>query len=180
MKKLSCLLVLLVLSMALPGWAKELKLGQKAPEFTATTDSGKSLKLQDLQGKFVILYFYPKDDTPGCTIEAKGFEQLYPKFQALGAEILGVSYDSVKSHQAFKQAYQLPFVLLADTDRKMAKAYDVDQPFFAERNTFIISPEGTLVAMFRDVNPSGHAQEVLDWLEQNQGTPKPKASQPSD
>lgn len=160
-------------------WGSDLKVGQKAPEFTAPTDGAKSLSLSDLAGKMVVLYFYPKDDTPGCTIEAKGFRELYPKFQAQGIQVVGVSYDSVESHREFKGTYDLPYPLVSDSKREVAKAYGVAQAFFAERATFVISPQGKLVAIYRDVNPSGHAQEVLDWVQKYQESLKSGGKDPT-
>lgn len=171
MKKFSVPLIILLGLLATPAFSADLKVGEPAPDFSAPSTTGQSLGLKEFLGKTTVLYFYPKDDTPGCTIEAKGFKDLYPQFKALDVQVVGVSYDSLASHQAFQKSYDLPFPLIADTDRQVAKAYGVDQPFFAERDTFVISPKGKLIAIFRDVNPSGHAQEVLDWVKKYQSNP---------
>src|SRR6188474_1984872 len=99
--------------------------GKKAPDFTAATDGGKKLKLSDLRGKPVVLYFYPKDDTPGCTTEACGFRDAFPDFKEAGVRVLGVSPDTIASHQKFVGKYGLPFTLLSDSERSLASAYGV-------------------------------------------------------
>ena len=141
--------------------ASEPKVGRPAPDFTAVADTGQEVSLKDFRGKRVVLYFYPKDDTPGCTIEAKSFRDLFQKFQKNNTVILGVSYDDLKSHQAFKKDYQLPYLLLVDKDRNLSKTYGVAGPFFASRTTFIIGPDGVLEKIYNNVNPSLHAEEVL-------------------
>src|SRR5687768_11032072 len=105
--------------------SEELKVGQKAPDFTVLNDKGEKVKLSDLKGKKVVLYFYPKDDTPGCTTEACAFRDGIDEIKKKGATVIGVSTDSVESHQKFKKKFDLNFPLLADTDRKIIEAYDV-------------------------------------------------------
>ena len=142
--------------------------GTQAPDFTVLTDKGESLTLSSLQGRPVVLYFYPKDDTSGCTIEACEFRDAFPQFEADKAVILGVSPDDVKSHVKFKKKFDLPFTLLADTDKSIAQAYDVWQEksmygrkyMGVVRTTFIIDKSGRIAKVFEKVTPTGHAAEV--------------------
>ena len=142
--------------------------GSKAPDFTVLTDKGESLTLSSLQGRPVVLYFYPKDDTSGCTIEACEFRDAFPQFEADKAVILGVSPDDVKSHVKFKKKFDLPFTLLADTDKSIAQAYDVWQEksmygrkyMGVVRTTFVIDAKGRIAKVFEKVTPTGHAAEV--------------------
>lgn len=146
-----------------------LKPGDPAPSFTATTTDGSIIHLADLKGKSVVLYFYPKDDTPGCTKEACAFRDVYAKLKEKGAVVLGVSTDSVKSHQKFAEKFQLPFPLLADPDKKLVTAYGVwgEKSFLGRkyqgthRVTFLIGPEGRIVQIWPKVKPKDHAAEVL-------------------
>ncbi len=141
--------------------------GQSAPDFTAKTDDGKTVRLSDFRGKDVVLYFYPKDDTPGCTVQACSFRDNLSAFAGKNAVILGVSVDSVESHQAFKKKYQLPFTLLADTGGAISKAYGVynEQWGMSKRWTFVIDPAGKIKKIFSQVKVDGHSQEVLSTLE---------------
>lgn len=151
--------------------APELKLkeGDKAPAFTVATSGGGSVSLADLHGKHVILYFYPKDDTPGCTKEACAFRDHFAEFGKHGAVVLGVSADAVKSHDKFVEKYKLPFTLLADEDRKIVEAYGVwGQKTFMGRKymgihrvTFLIGPDGKIQKIWPTVKPEEHAGEVL-------------------
>jgi peroxiredoxin Q/BCP len=146
--------------------------GKPAPNFELTTDSGERVKLSDFRGKPVVLYFYPKDDTPGCTVEACGFRDAYSEFEERGAIILGVSPDDETSHTKFKQKYELPFTLLADPEHEAAEAYGVwGEKNFAgkkymgvSRSTFIIDAEGNLAKAIHGVKPHGHPEKVLDAL----------------
>ena len=146
-----------------------LQVGDKAPDFDVMTDEGKQIKLKDFKGKNVILYFYPKDDTPGCTKEACAFRDDYSKIKRK-AVVLGVSLDNVKSHQKFKEKFQLPFLLLADEGAAISKAYDVYKEknmygrkyWGIERTTFVIGPEGTVKAIFPKVKVDGHNLEVWE------------------
>jgi peroxiredoxin Q/BCP len=148
------------------------QVGQPAPSFTALTDSGSELSLASLSGRWVVLYFYPKDDTPGCTVEACGFRDALRGFERLHAEIIGVSPDSVTKHKRFKDKFKLPFTLLADTDHAIAEAYGTWQrkSMFGKkywgvaRVTFVIDPSGKIAAVFPKVSASGHADEVRDKL----------------
>lgn len=150
-----------------------LKEGNRAPAFAAATDTGESLSLASLRGRSVVLYFYPKDDTPGCTVEACEFRDALPKFEGLDAVVLGVSPDSVKKHQRFKAKYKLPFTLLADPDHCITEAYGVwgEKMMFGRkymgvlRTTFVIDGEGRIAKIFRNVKPEGHAQEVEQTLD---------------
>ena len=142
--------------------------GQPAPDFTVLTDAGTELTLSALRGQVVVLYFYPKDDTSGCTTQACGFRDLFPRFTADKAVILGVSPDGVKSHVKFKEKYELPFTLLADTEHAVAEAYGVwkEKSMYGrkymgvERTTFLIDAAGVLRQVFEKVKPAGHAEEV--------------------
>src|SRR5689334_24663746 len=147
----------------------ELKVGQKAPDFTLPDDSGQKVKLSDLKGKKVVLYFYPKDDTPGCTTEACNFRDGFAAIKKLGAVVLGVSADSVESHQKFKKKFDLNFPLLADTDREIIEAYDVwkEKSMYGrkymgiERTTFIIGKDGKITHIFPKVKVSEHYDEEI-------------------
>ncbi len=140
----------------------------KAPDFTVKTDEGSDLELSALRGRPVVLYFYPKDDTPGCTVEACELRDAFPRFKKSDAVILGVSPDDVKSHQKFKRKFELPFTLLADTDHAIAERYGVwveksmygKQYWGIQRATFIIDADGTVAKIFPKVKPEGHAAEV--------------------
>jgi peroxiredoxin Q/BCP len=150
----------------------KLKEGDVAPEFTTATSGGGRLSLSDLRGKSVVLYFYPKDDTPGCTKEACAFRDHFAEFKRKGAVVLGVSTDPVKAHDKFVQKYKLPFTLLADEDRKIVDAYGVwGQKSFMGRKylgtfrvTFLIGPDGVIRKIWPSVKPEEHAEEVLAAL----------------
>jgi peroxiredoxin Q/BCP len=150
----------------------ELKPGSKAPDFTLLTDSGEKLKLSALAGKNVVLYFYPKADTPGCTKEACSFGELFPKFGGVDAVILGVSPDPVKAIAKFKHKYSLPFTLLADEEHAIAEKYGVwvEKSMYGktymgmERSTFLIGKDGKILSIFRKVKPETHPAEVLAAL----------------
>jgi thioredoxin-dependent peroxiredoxin len=140
--------------------------GKPAPDFELHADDGRTVKLSDFRGKPVVLYFYPKDDTPGCTAQACGIRDSYSEFQARGAEVLGISVDDETSHQAFREKYNLPFTLLADPDGEAGTAYGVtreDKPWF-ERSTFVIDAEGNVARELRRVDPLLHADQVLEAL----------------
>ena len=150
--------------------SKTIKEGDKAPDFTATDGDGKTVRLKDFRGKKVVLYFYPKDDTPGCTKEACAFRDSYSKFRRRGIEVLGVSLDSEKSHQKFAKKYDLPFHLLADTDRAVSDKYGTygEKKFMGRtymgnhRMTFLIDEKGKIKKIFSKVKPEEHAEEVLE------------------
>jgi thioredoxin-dependent peroxiredoxin len=146
--------------------------GRPAPDFELESDAGETVRLSDFRGRPVVLYFYPKDDTPGCTTEACEFRDAYDVFRERGAEVLGVSPDDVASHGKFKTKYGLPFTLLADPDHKVAEDYGV----WSERNrygkkymginrsTFIIDSEGNVARAMMGIKPAGHASTVLNAL----------------
>ncbi|MBD2487084.1 peroxiredoxin [Aulosira sp. FACHB-615] len=144
---------------------------QPAPEFTLPTNTGDGkISLADLRGQWVVLYFYPKDFTSGCTIEARRFQQDLPKYLAKNTQIIGVSADDVDSHAEFCDSEGLKFPLLADTTGAVSKAYGSWIGFVSMRHSFIIDPEGILRETFVKVNPSVHSQEVLARLEQLQSS----------
>jgi thioredoxin-dependent peroxiredoxin len=146
--------------------------GKPAPDFELESDTGETVKLSELRGHPVVLYFYPKDDTPGCTTEACEFRDAYNVFRDRGAEVLGVSPDDVKSHEKFKTKYQLPFTLLADPDHAVAEKYGVwGEKKFAgrsymgiNRSTFVIDADGKVARAMLGIKPAGHAASVLDSL----------------
>ena len=148
------------------------KAGSKAPAFTLPTDSGEKLTLASLAGKKVVLYFYPKADTPGCTREACGFRDELPSFSGVDAVILGASPDSVKAVAKFKEKYSLPFTLLADSDHAVAESYGVwvekmrcgKLSLGIDRSTFIIGKDGKISKVFRNVKVDGHTAQVLEAL----------------
>lgn len=144
--------------------------GEKAPDFSMPTDGGGSVSLKDLKGKAVVLYFYPKDSTPGCTKEACGFRDLMPDFSKVDAEIIGVSKDSVKRHDNFKAKYELPFLLASDEAGDVCERYGVwveksmyGKKFMGiERATFLIDAKGKVRNVWRKVKVPGHVEEVLE------------------
>ena len=144
------------------------KVGDTAPDFSVAASDGKTVHLKDAVGKGnIILYFYPKDDTKGCTAEACGFRDTMDEFKGLNATVLGVSFDSVESHKAFIAKYKLPFVLLSDTDKAVAKLYGVadDTSKFASRVTFVINKAGKIAYVNPKVNPATHAAELRSVLQ---------------
>jgi thioredoxin-dependent peroxiredoxin len=146
--------------------------GQQAPDFELASDAGERVRLSDLRGKPVVLYFYPKDDTPGCTKQACGIRDAWGDYRARGAVVLGVSPDDEASHVKFKEKYSLPFTLLADPDHAVATEYGAwgEKKNYGKtyegiiRSTFVIGPDGTLVKALRNVKPDGHAERVLAVL----------------
>ena len=146
--------------------------GNPAPDFSLTSDAGETISLASLRGKPVVLYFYPKDDTPGCTTQACGIRDAWGAFEQSGAVVLGVSPDSESSHVKFKQKYDLPFTLLADPDHATAEAYGVwvEKSMYGkkymgiERSTFVIDANGTVAKVMRKAKPDSHAADVLAAL----------------
>jgi len=146
-----------------------MKLNEKVADFTLQTDEDKTVSLSDFAGKPVILFFYPKADTPGCTIEACGFRDTFKKLQAAGAVVLGISRDTPKAQAKFRAKYNLPYTLLADVDEKVSKQFDVlkEKNMYGKkvmgivRTTFVIGPDQKLLHVFPKVTPEGHAEEVL-------------------
>ena len=149
-----------------------LKAGDKAPDFDVMTDQGRQVKLKDFRGRTVVLYFYPKDDTPGCTKEACAFRDDHARYSAKDVVVLGVSLDSVASHQKFKQKFTLPFPLLADEGAVISKTYGVYKQksmygrtyWGIERTTFVIGPDQKIKAIYPKVKVNGHSAEVLSVL----------------
>jgi peroxiredoxin Q/BCP len=146
--------------------------GKPAPNFELTSDSGETVTLAGLRGKPVVLYFYPKDDTPGCTKQACGIRDAYGEFERAGAVVLGVSPDDESSHVKFKNKYELPFTLLADTDHAVAEEYGVwgEKSYLGKkyksvsRSTFVIDADGNVKKVLHNVKPATHADEVLAAL----------------
>ncbi len=151
---------------------KKSTLNNKTLNITLSTTGNKQLRLKDFIGKNLVLYFYPKDDTPGCTTEGKDFSHLYKKFQSCHTHILGVSRDSLVSHEKFKKKYQYPFDLISDPDEKLCQAFDVikEKNLYSkkimgiERSTFVLDKKGNLVKEWRKVKVPDHAQAVLDFV----------------
>jgi len=152
--------------------ARALREGDNAPDFALPSSTGESVKLSSLRGKQVVLYFYPRDDTPGCTVEACSFRDNMPKFDRIDAVVLGVSKDSLDSHARFINKYSLNFTLLSDRDGVAHKLYDTwkqkvlygKKYMGTERSTFIIDADGKIKKIFRKVNPQGHEADVLAAL----------------
>lgn len=165
MKKI---LTLIILITSLNILAKDSWVGKSAPDFDIPDQHGVFHTLKEYQGKWLVLYFYPKDDTPGCTTEAKNFTTDYKAIEKLGAVIVGASLDDIESHKKFAEKYNIPFTLLADKDEIMANAYGVvkNVPFmhYAKRQTFIINPKGIVAKFYEDVTASSHSQQVIGDL----------------
>mgnify|MGYP001323284252 FL=1 len=151
--------------------SKELAIGMDAPDFTLVDQNNIKRSLGDYKDKWVVLYFYPKDDTPGCTKEACSFRDNIEIINKLNTSILGVSVDSQESHKEFSEKYSLPFPILADINGKVAKKYDSFGSFigfkYASRHTFIINPSGKIHKIYKKVDPSKHAAEIIEELEKN-------------
>lgn len=149
-----------------------LEVGTKAPDFTLLNQDGAEVSLSNYRGQKVILYFYPRDNTPGCTKQACGFAEKYPHFQELGAVVLGVSKDTVASHKKFEQKYNLPFILISDPDLIAIQAYDVwkEKNMYGKkvmgvvRTTYLINEEGIIEKAFGKVKPADNPQQMLDEL----------------
>jgi len=147
-------------------------INDKAPAFTLPDQNDKEISLKDFHGKYVVLYFYPRADTPGCTIEACEFRDAYKKIEKTGALILGISPDTPKAQKKFEEKFDLPFTLLGDADKTVCNAYGVIQEknmygkkvMGVARTTFIIGPDGKIKHIFHKVKPEGHAAEVLEYL----------------
>ena len=150
-----------------------IKENTKAPDFKLPSTNKKDYSLKDSKGNYVIIYFYPKDDTPGCTTETNDFNKLLPKFKKLNCEILGISKDNLNSHEKFKNKYKIKFDLLADEEKKVLKKYKVwaKKKFMGReflgivRTTFLIDKKGKILKIWNNVKVNGHAQEVLETLE---------------
>jgi thioredoxin-dependent peroxiredoxin len=155
----------------------KLQVNQPAPNFSLPDQEGKMHKLSDYKGKWVLVYFYPKDDTPGCTTEACSIRDNFPKFTSSALVVLGISKDSVASHKKFAEKYTLPFTLLSDESKEVIQAYDVWQEknmmgkkyMGIVRTSFLIDPHGKIVKMYEKVKPEVHAKEVLEDIQKLQG-----------
>ena len=151
-----------------------MEVNKQVADFSLQTDEEKTVHLRDFAGKPVILFFYPKADTPGCTIEACGFRDTFKKLQDAGAVVLGISRDTPKAQKKFKEKYDLPYTLLADVDEKVCQQFDVlkeknmygKKVMGIERTTFLIGPDQKLLKIFPKVKPEGHAEEVLAFLKE--------------
>jgi thioredoxin-dependent peroxiredoxin len=149
-----------------------LKVGSKAPDFILSDAEGKKVSLSDFKGKKIVLYFYPKDDTPGCTKEACSFRDVYDRILAKGAVVIGISADNAESHKNFKKKYNLPFHLLSDEEHKIIETYGAwgDKSFQGKiskgiiRSTYIIDEKGVILEVFPKVTPDNHAAEVMEAL----------------
>ena len=147
-----------------------LKVGTKAKDFTLADQDGETHTLSDYFGNWILIYFYPKDDTPGCTKEACMIGDVFPKFKKLKAKVFGISADSEKSHKKFAEKYDLPFTLLSDPDKKVLKLYGAlgEKSMYGKkyigilRNSYLINPEGKIAKVYEKVNPEKHADEVLE------------------
>ena len=150
-----------------------LEVGTKAPDFTLPDKNGNPVSLSDFAGKRVVLYFYPRDNTPGCTRQACGFAQNYDDFKELGVEVIGVSKDSAASHEKFAAKYELPFILLSDPELTVLQAYDVwkEKKQYGKvsmgvvRSTYVIGPDGTIEKAMPKVKPDTNAADILAWLQ---------------
>jgi peroxiredoxin Q/BCP len=164
-------------ALALPALAAASALGSAAPAFKLQDQNGKYHSLSDYRGKWVVIYFYPKDDTPGCTTQACSFRDNIFAFDKLNAVILGISVDDAASHKAFAEKHGLPFTLLADPTKATAKEYGVLKTYMgvmemARRDTFIIDPQGRIAKHYESVDPDGHSKLVLDDLKALQAAQK--------
>jgi peroxiredoxin Q/BCP len=173
------LLIAVILVVALFAWRlsafskrKEPGIGKPAPDFSLPDQDGRTRSLAEFRGKWLALYFYPRDDTPGCTKQACAFRDDWNKLAALGAQVVGVSVDDVESHLDFAKEYKLPFPLLADKGGAVAARYgslrDLGLIKFARRNTFLIDPQGRIAQVYLGVNASGNSREVLEDLQRLQ------------
>ena len=152
-----------------------MKVNDKAPDFTLQDENGKEIALKGLRGKTIVLFFYPRASTPGCTVEARGFRDTYSKIQKTGVVLLGISPDTPRAQKKFQEKENLPFPLLADAEKKVAEAFGVmkeknmygKKVWGVARTTFVIGPEGKIQHIFEKVTPDGHAEEVLEYLKKS-------------
>jgi len=173
LRTLRCLAFVTVFAVCGLAQAQGLALGATAPDFKLQDQNGKWQQLQDYRGKWVALYFYPKDQTPGCTTQACEFRDNIFDFRTLNTQILGISVDDLESHQKFAEKHSLPFPILADSTKETAKRYGVLKRYLgamelAKRDTFLIDPEGRIVKRYADVDPKGHSETVLNDIKQLQ------------
>lgn len=183
MSRLTASMLVFALMASVPtAWcASQPQAGIAAPAFRLPDQSGKPVTLAEQRGKWVVLYFYPKDNTPGCTTEACDFRDNILAFKALGAVVLGISVDDVRSHKGFSDEHRLPFPILADSDKQVSKQYGVlHRPLglleLARRETFLVDPRGLIVKHYRDVDPNSHSKQVLADLKAQQAGVHPAAA----
>lgn len=176
-KRLLAILILAGIGILLVRWAgrgEPPAAGAPAPDFALPDAQGHIQRLADYRGRWLVLYFYPKDETPGCTAEACSLRDGFAEFRQRDVALLGVSLDSVASHAAFARHHRLPFPLLADADGQVARAYgslwDFGPIRFAKRHTFLIDPQGRIARVYRDVSPASHARALLDALDRIRGS----------
>jgi peroxiredoxin Q/BCP len=167
----TCFGLLVALFFSWPGWANTiLQVGEAAPDFLLADGDGRMRQASEWRGRWLVLYFYPRDDTPGCTAEAKAFNASLPELAPLKAEVVGISVDDSESHRAFSKSLGLKFPLLADTDGKVSRRYGALNDFaivkFAKRHTFLIDPDGRIAKIYRDVEPARHAGDIIAALKQ--------------
>lgn len=151
-----------------------LELGTKAFDFTLPDETGQELSLTSFRGKKVVLYFYPKDSTPGCTTQACAFKSAYDGFKRADVAVIGISKDSISSHKKFKEKYELPFILLSDVDLKVIQSYDAwkEKKLYGKsfmgvmRSTYVIDEQGIIIKAFEKASPANNAQEILDFLKE--------------
>jgi thioredoxin-dependent peroxiredoxin len=160
--KLLSLLTLFVFSSA--GASAALQKGDSAPDFTLPDAEGKNHTLSNYRGNIVVLYFYPKNNTPGCTKQGCSIRDGYAELRERGVTVLGISYDSPESHRKFAEKHSFPFTLLSDSSKKVAKSYDAAGTVFAKRITYIIDPDGKILEIITKVDTSGHAEQILSFL----------------
>lgn len=141
-----------------------LKVGQKVENFTLFDQSHQAVSLDDFAGKKVVIYFYPKDDTPGCTKQACAFRDAYQAFNELNVSVIGISQDSMESHERFIEKYQLPFILLADTKAEVISAFDAKGLLMAKRMTYVLDEEAKIIKIFEKATPDTNASEILEFL----------------
>ncbi len=144
-----------------------LEIGDQAPDFSLPDENGQIQSLSQYRGQKVVVYFYPKDDTPGCTKEACGIRDLFSQFTDNKIVVLGVNYDNAASHRKFKDKHNLPFHLLSDGDKSVSKQYGADGMFFPSRKTYLIDEDGILIKIFENVNVLTHAEEILRYFKSN-------------
>jgi len=142
-----------------------LRVGDRAPDFTLESDDGTSVSLKDFRGKIVVLYFYPKDFTPGCTKEACAFRDDFSEFKKRDVAIIGISYDKPEEHARFRIGYGLPFILLSDKKKEASRAYGADGAIVAKRITYIIDRDGKVIAVYPKVDVSSHSEEILKFIQ---------------
>jgi thioredoxin-dependent peroxiredoxin len=138
-----------------------LQIGTQAPSFTLIDDQGKTRSLSDYLGKYILIYFYPKDDTPGCTTEACTIRDFYNDYEKMGITVVGISHDTPETHADFKIKYELPFTLLSDPKKEVITAYGAKGGFMTRRCSYLVDPKGVIVKTYPSVDPAGHAMQIL-------------------